>query len=38
MEIMREERGTHFDPTVLDAFISKAPEIIETQMRYADES
>ncbi|QDU58755.1 HD domain-containing phosphohydrolase [Aeoliella mucimassa] len=36
-EIMAESRGTHFDPVVLDAFFSKRAEIVETQMRYADD-
>lgn len=36
-EIMAAERGTHFDPTLLDAFFSRRTDILEVQMRYADE-
>ena len=35
-DIMESERGTHFDPTVLDAFIRCRDQIIETQIRFAD--
>jgi putative two-component system response regulator len=37
-EIMLEERERHFDPHVLDAFLSARSEILEVQLRYADES
>ena len=37
-EIMEAERGTHFDPRVLDAFFSKREEIVETQIECADRS
>jgi putative two-component system response regulator len=36
--IMSDERGTHFDPAVLDAFMERRRDIIEVQMQYADES
>lgn len=36
-QIMEEERGTHFDPTVLDAFFKRRGEIVDVQLRYADE-
>jgi putative two-component system response regulator len=36
-EILEEGRGEHFDPDVLDAFFSKADEIIETQLKLMDE-
>ncbi|MBL8873033.1 MAG: response regulator [Planctomycetaceae bacterium] len=36
--IMANESGTHFDPTVLDAFFAKRREILEVQLRYANES
>lgn len=36
-EILEDGRGKHFDPRVLDAFISKADEIIETQLQLMDE-
>lgn len=35
-EIMTGERGTHFDPEVLDAFLSRRDEIVAIQMRYAE--
>jgi len=34
--ILKEGRGTHFDPTVLDAFFRRSAEIIEVQMDYMD--
>lgn len=34
--ILNEGRGTHFDPTVLDAFFRRSAEIIEIQMDYMD--
>jgi len=34
--IMTEERGTHFDPRVLDAFFARSKEVIEIQMEYMD--
>lgn len=34
--ILNEGRGTHFDPTVLDAFFRRSAEIIEVQMDYMD--
>lgn len=34
--IMREGRGTQFDPTVLDAFLSRRQEIVQIQMEYVD--
>lgn len=36
--MMSEERGTHFDPRVLDAFFSRRSDIVEVQMRYADDT
>jgi putative two-component system response regulator len=36
--IMKEERGTHFAPRVLDAFFSKRGEVVEVQMRFADDA
>jgi len=35
-ELMREERGRHFDPELLDAFLVSMPEIEQTRLRYAD--
>ncbi len=34
--IMRDGRGTHFDPRVLDAFFSCADDIIQVQIDFAD--
>jgi putative two-component system response regulator len=36
-EIMGRERGTHFDPTVYDAFLRRRDEVVAVQLRYADE-
>lgn len=36
-EIISGESGTHFDPRILDAFFSRRNEIVEVQVRYADE-
>ena len=34
--ILEEGRGTHFDPEVLDAFLSARNEILKVQLRYAE--
>lgn len=36
-DILEEGRGEHFDPDVLDAFFSKADDIVQTQMKLMDE-
>ena len=36
-KIMAENRGTHFDPAVLDAFFRCKSEIVRTQRDYADD-
>jgi putative two-component system response regulator len=36
LRMMREERGRHFDPELLDAFLEVLPEIEQTRRRYAD--
>jgi putative two-component system response regulator len=36
-EIMEKERGTHFDPTIFDAFLRRRDGIVAVQLRYADE-
>lgn len=36
IEMMREERGKHFDPDLLDAFLGARPEIEEIRRQYAD--
>jgi putative two-component system response regulator len=35
-ELLEEGRGKHFDPQVLDAFFRCRPEIVKTQLQYAD--
>lgn len=35
-EIMREGRGKHFDPEILDAFFESAHEIVQVQLEYMD--
>lgn len=35
--IMEDERDTHFDPRVLDAFFTKREQIVAVQIQYADE-
>jgi len=34
--IMSEDRGTHFDPRVLDAFFARSTEVVRVQMEYMD--
>lgn len=36
-EIMENERGTHFDPKVYDAFTRRRDDVIEIQLTYAEE-
>jgi putative two-component system response regulator len=35
--IMESERGTHFDPTVLDAFFAQKEAVMAVQIQYAEE-
>lgn len=37
-DTMKVERGQHFDPQVLDAFIARKDEVVRTQIDYADRS
>jgi putative two-component system response regulator len=37
LDIMRQERGTHFEPRVLDAFCEVQPQVVEIQLKFADE-
>jgi len=37
-QIMQESRGTHFDPDVLDAFLSVRDQVVQVQLYYADEN
>ena len=34
--IMREQRGAHFDPAVLDAFFARTQDIIAIHSKYSD--
>ena len=36
-KILKEGRGKHFDPTVMDAFFRRQDEILDVQQRYADQ-
>lgn len=36
LDIMRQERGAHFDPIILDAFFAKEDDIVKIQMEFAD--
>jgi putative two-component system response regulator len=36
IDILREGRGTHFDPSVLDAFLERLDDIVIVQKAYAD--
>lgn len=35
-ETMTEKRGNHFDPQVLDAFLSRRDDVVDVLMRFAD--
>ncbi len=37
-QIMLESRGSHFDPDVLDAFLSVRDQVVQVQLHYADEN
>lgn len=37
-QIMLDSRGTHFDPDVLDAFLSVRDQVVQVQLIYADEN
>jgi putative two-component system response regulator len=37
-QIMKESRGSHFDPEVLDAFLSVRDQVVQVQIQYADEN
>lgn len=34
--ILKEDRGTHFDPQVVDAFFRRSDDIIDVQMKFMD--
>ncbi len=34
--MLSEDRGTHFDPRVLDAFFARGKEVVQVQMEYMD--
>jgi response regulator RpfG family c-di-GMP phosphodiesterase len=35
---MQESRDSHFDPAVLDAFLSVRDQVVSVQLHYADEN
>ncbi|WP_372898275.1 HD-GYP domain-containing protein, partial [Stieleria sp.] len=37
IEIMRKERGKHFDPKVLDAFLARIDEVTQIVVSLADQ-
>ncbi len=37
IRIMQDSRGSHFDPDVLDAFLSVRDQVVGVQIQYADE-
>ncbi|MCF8032325.1 MAG: response regulator [Desulfarculaceae bacterium] len=37
MEIIKEDRGTHFDPDVVDAFFAIQSEILEIKQKFSDQ-
>ncbi len=37
VELMRERRGTHFDPELLDLFLGALDEVVAIRQRYADD-
>jgi putative two-component system response regulator len=37
-QIMLESRGSHFDPDVLDAFLSVRDQVVQVQLYFADEN
>ncbi|MEA2459873.1 MAG: hypothetical protein QOH90_50, partial [Actinomycetota bacterium] len=37
-EIMRQSKGTHFDPKVLEAFFEVLPEILSIRELYQEEA
>ena len=36
-DIIQQERGEHFDPAVVDAFMARKDQIVEIQIAYSDE-
>jgi putative two-component system response regulator len=36
IEMMQAERGTHFEPALLDAFVASAPEVEAVRGAYVD--
>jgi HD-GYP domain-containing protein (c-di-GMP phosphodiesterase class II) len=37
LNLFKEERGHHFDPTVVDAFMESLPKILDVRDKYADQ-
>jgi putative two-component system response regulator len=38
LELMRTNRGAHFDPNLVDAFFDALPEVLEIRARFVDEA
>jgi putative two-component system response regulator len=38
LELMKTNRGAHFDPNLVDAFFDALPEVLEIRSRFVDES
>jgi putative two-component system response regulator len=38
LELMRNNRGAHFDPNLVDAFFDALPEVLEVRARFVDEA
>jgi putative two-component system response regulator len=36
-EILERGRGTHFDPTILDAFLRRSDDVLQVQIDLADD-
>ena len=36
LQLMRTNRGTHFDPTLIDVFFAALPEVLEIRERFVD--
>jgi HD-GYP domain-containing protein (c-di-GMP phosphodiesterase class II) len=38
LDLMKTNRGAHFDPNLVDAFFDALPEVLEIRSRFVDES
>ena len=37
VDLIKSEKGKHFDPLLVDAFLESLPEVIEVKENYGDE-